>query len=197
LNCFKWYLCIMHALNKLVSTEISFARLAWSTLFEIFEVSYALSAFTHLIVCFISSSVMRELNETVKDMNDSAMLLTFTWEDEKKNFSRSELNDCELLLLQSCFCIVTMLNSWTSLSIRNDSWILNDFLMLYCRICRKDCFIIKLFITVVDFAMRRLFVCFQSSRVFLTFWLNISESAQMSSCLSHYLRKRKDRLISF
>ncbi len=34
---------------------------------------------------------MRELNETVKDMNDSAMLLTFAWEDEKKNFSRSIL----------------------------------------------------------------------------------------------------------
>ena len=154
------------------------------------------------------------VNILIEQMSDSAVstihwsnfkcLLMYMhvldWNDEF--FTRwkklcAELNDCELLLLQSCFCIVTMLNSWTSLSIRNDSWILNDFLMLYCRICRKDCFIIKLFITVVDFAMRRLFVCFQSSRVFLTFWLNISESAQMSSCLSHYLRKRKDRLISF
>ena len=79
----------MHALNKLVSTEISSARLAWSTLFEISEALDALSAFTHLIVCFISSSVMRELNETVKDMNDSAMSLTFAWEDEGKNFFRS------------------------------------------------------------------------------------------------------------
>ncbi len=68
----------MHALNKLVSTEISSARLAWSALFEIFKASDALSAFTHLIVCFTSSSVMRELNETVKDMNDFAMLLIFT-----------------------------------------------------------------------------------------------------------------------
>ena len=154
------------------------------------------------------------VNILIEQMSDSAVstihwsnfkcLLMYMhvldWNDEF--FTRwkklcAELNDCELLLLQSCFCIVTMLNSWTSLSIRNDSWILNDFLMLYCRICRKDCFIIKLFITVVDFAMRRLFVCFQSSRVFLTFWLNISESAQMLSCLSHYLRKRKDRLISF
>ncbi len=88
-----------------------------------------------------------------------------------------------------------MLNSRTSLSIRNDSWILNNFLMLYCRIHRKDCFIIKLFIAVVDFAMRRLFVCFWLSMIFLTFWLNVSESAQMSFRLSHYLRKRKDRLI--
>jgi len=89
LNCFKWYLCITHALNKLVSTEISSARLAWSALFEISEALNALSAFTHLIVCFTSSSVMRELNETVRDMNDSVMSLTFTWEDERKNFSCS------------------------------------------------------------------------------------------------------------
>ncbi len=108
----------------------------------------------------------------------------------------AELNDCKSLLLQSCFCIITMLNSRTFLSIKNDSWIFNDFLMLYCRICRKDCFIIKLFIAVVDFVMRKLFVCFWSSRVFLTFWLNVSESAQMSSRLSCYSHKRKDQLIS-
>jgi len=89
LNCFKWYLCVMHALNKLVSTEISSAKLAWSALFKISEALDALSAFTHLIVYFTSSSVMRELNETVRDMNDFAMSLTFAWENEKKNFSRS------------------------------------------------------------------------------------------------------------
>ncbi len=81
----------MHALNKLVSTEISSARLTWSILFEISETSDALSAFTRLIVCFTSSSVMHELNETVRDMNDSAMSLTFAWEDERKNFSCSIL----------------------------------------------------------------------------------------------------------
>ncbi len=80
---------ITHALNKLVSTEISSARLTWSALFEIFEALNALSAFTHLIICFTSSSVMRELNETVRDMNDSVMSLTFVWEDERKNFSCS------------------------------------------------------------------------------------------------------------
>ncbi len=89
-----------------------------------------------------------------------------------------------------------MLNLQTSLSIKNDSWIFSNFLMLYCRICRKDCFIIKLFIAVVDSVMRRLFVCFQSLKVFLTFWLNVFESAQMLSHLSHYLRKRKDWLVS-
>ncbi len=120
------------------------------------------------------------------------------WDDEF--FTRwkklcAELNNCESLLLWSCFCIATMSNSWTSLSIRNNSWILNDFLMLYYRIRRKDCFIIELFVAVVDSAMRRLFVCFRSSRIFLTFWLNVSESAQMSSRLSHYSRKRKDWLV--
>ena len=122
----------------------------------------------------------------------------FDWDDEF--FTRwkklcAELNDCKSLLLWSYFCIATMLNSQTSLLIRNDSWILNDFLMLYCRIHRKDCFIIKLFIAVVDSAMRRFFVYFQSLRIFLTFWLNVSEFAQMSSHLSHYLYKRKDWLI--
>jgi len=101
------------------------------------------------------------------------------WNDEFfikwKNLC-AELNVCKSLLLLSYFCIVIMLNSRTSLLIKNNSWIFNDFLMLYCRICRKDCFIIKLFIAVVDSAMRRFFVCFQSSRIFLTFWLNISES---------------------
>ncbi len=121
------------------------------------------------------------------------------WDDEF--FTRwkklcAELNDCKSLLLWSCFCIVTMLNSRISLSIKNDSWILNDFLMLYCRIRRKNCSVIELFIAVVDSAMRRLFVCFRSSMIFLIFWLNVSESAQMSSHLSHYSRKRKDQLIS-
>ncbi len=84
-------MCITHALNKLVNTEINSVKFTWSTLFEIFEAFDALSAFTHLIICFTSFSVMRELNETVRDMNDFAMLLTFAWEDEKKNFSRSIL----------------------------------------------------------------------------------------------------------
>ncbi len=168
--------------------------------------------FKSLSICISSSAL--QVNILIEQMFDSTVstihwlnlkhLLTYMhvldWDDEF--FTRwkklcVELNNCKLLLLQSCFCIITMLNSQTSLSIKNDSWILNDFLMLYCRICRKDCFIIKLFVTVVDSAMRRLFVCFQSSRVFLAFWLNVSESAQISSHLSHYSRKRKDQFISF
>jgi hypothetical protein len=122
LNCFKWYLCIMHALNKLVSTEISSAKLTWNTLFKTSEVSDALFTFTYLIICFTSSSVMRELNKTVKDMNDSAMLLTFAWEDEKKNFS------CSILIFFSNVVVIwsmslrfndknweSFLNSWLSI----------------------------------------------------------------------------------
>jgi len=91
LNCFKWYLYIMHALNKFINTEINSARLTWSILFKISEVFDALSAFTHFIIYFTSSSVMHELNETVRNMNDFVMLLTFAWENEKKNFSYSIL----------------------------------------------------------------------------------------------------------
>ncbi len=124
---------------------------------------------------YVSLSALR-VNILIEQMSDSTVstihwsslkyLLMYMhvldWDDEF--FIRwkklcAELNDCKSLLLQSCFCIVTMLNSRISLSIRNDSWNFNDFLMLYCRICRKDCFIIELFVAVVDSAMRRLFVC--------------------------------------
>ncbi len=124
---------------------------------------------------YVSLSALR-VNILIEQMSDSTVstihwsslkyllmcMHVLDWDDEF--FIRwkklcAELNDCKLLLLQSCFCIVTMLNSRISLSIRNDSWNFNDFLMLYCRICRKDCFIIELFVAVVDSAMRRLFVC--------------------------------------
>jgi len=124
---------------------------------------------------YVSLSALR-VNILIEQMSDSTVstihwsslkyllmcMHVLDWDDEF--FIRwkklcAELNDCKLLLLQSCFCIVTMLNSRISLSIRNDSWNFNDFLMLYCRICRKYCFIIELFVAVVDSAMRRLFVC--------------------------------------
>ena len=144
---------------------------------------------------------MLQINILIEQMSDSAVftvhwlslkyLLTYMhvldWNDEfftKWKKLWAELNDCKLLMLHSYFCMITMLNLQTSLSIKNDSWIFNDFLMLYCRICRKNCFIIKLFVTVVDFALRRLFICFQSLRVFCAFWLSVSESAQISSHLS-------------
>jgi len=112
LNCFKWYLCVMHALNKLINTEISSARFTWSTLFEIFEVLNVLSAFTCLIVCFTSSSVMRELNETVRNMNDFAMSLTFAWKNEKKNFS------CSILVFFSNVIVI-----WSmSLHFSDENW---------------------------------------------------------------------------
>ncbi len=79
----------MHALNKLISTEISSVRFAWSALFEISETFDALFAFTHLIAHFISFFEMCEFDDTVKDMNESEMLLTSACESEEKNFSRS------------------------------------------------------------------------------------------------------------
>ena len=115
------------------------------------------------------------------------------WDDEF--FTRwkklcAELNDCESLLLQSCFCIATMSNSRTSLLIKNDSWILNDFLMLYCKIRRKDCSVIELFIAVVDSAMRRLFVCFRS----LTRWAHTQSKSEAittrsSACWSSHIHR--------
>ncbi len=99
-------------------------------------------------------------------------------------------------MLQLCFCMTTMSKSWTSLSIRNDFWIFNDFLMLYCSICRKDYFIIKLFVAVVDFVKRRLSECFQSSWVYLVFWFVVSDSAWATSHLSCYLHKRNDQHVS-
>ncbi len=95
-------------------------------------------------------------------------------------------------MLQLCFCMTMMLKSWTSLLIKNNFWIFNDFLILYCSIRKKDWFIIKLFVAVVDFAKRRLFECSQSSKVYLVFWFIISNSAQATSHLSRYLCKRND-----
>ena len=99
-------------------------------------------------------------------------------------------------MLQFCFCMITMSKSRTFLLIRNDFWIFNDFLMLYCSICRKNCFFIKLFIAVVDSAKRRLFECSQSSRIYLVFWFVVSDSAQATSHLSRYSRKRNDQHVS-
>ncbi len=100
------------------------------------------------------------------------------------------------LMLQFCFCMITMSKSRTSLLIRNNFWIFNDFLMLYCSIHKKDCFIIKLFVTVVDFAKRRLFKYSQSLKVCLIFWFVVSDSAQATSYLSRYLRKRNNQHVS-
>jgi len=108
----------------------------------------------------------------------------------------AELNDWISLMLQLCFCMITMSKSWTSLLIKNNFWIFNDFLMLYCNICRKDCFIIKLFITVVDCAKRRFFECFQSSWVYFIFWFVVFNFAQAMFHLNHYLCKRSDQHVS-
>jgi len=48
----------------------------------------------------------------------------FDWDDEffiKWKKLWAELNDCKSLMLCSCFCIITILNLQTFLSIKNDS----------------------------------------------------------------------------
>ncbi len=87
MNCFEWYLCITHVLNKLINIKISSARSVCNTLFKMSEMFDALSAFTLLIVCLTSSSKMRKSNDTVKNINEFAMLLMFVWKNERKNFS--------------------------------------------------------------------------------------------------------------
>ena len=89
LNCFEWYLCITHALNKLISIKISSARFVCNTLFKMSETFNALSAFTLLIVCLTSSFEMCKSDVTVKSINESVMLLMFVWKNQKKNFSRN------------------------------------------------------------------------------------------------------------
>jgi len=64
-------------------------------LFEISETSDALFTFTRLIAHFISFSEMREFDDTVKNMNESEMLLTSACEDKEKNFS------CSILIFSS------------------------------------------------------------------------------------------------
>ena len=53
-------------------------------MFKMFD---ALFAFTFLIVYLTSFSEMHESDDIVKNINESAMLLMFIWEDERKNFS--------------------------------------------------------------------------------------------------------------
>ena len=87
LNCFEWYLCVTHALNKLINIKISSAKSVCNALFEMSEMSDALFAFTLLIVYLTSSSEMCKSDDIVKSINESAMLLTVVWKNERKNFS--------------------------------------------------------------------------------------------------------------
>jgi len=64
-------------LNKLINIKVSFARSVCNTLFEMSEMFDALSAFTFLIVCLTSFFEMCKSNDTIKSINESAMLLMF------------------------------------------------------------------------------------------------------------------------
>ncbi len=87
MNCFKWYLYVIHALNKLINIKISSVRFVYNTLFKIFKTFDTLFAFILLIVCLTSFFEMHESNVIVKSINEFAMLLMFVWKSERKNFS--------------------------------------------------------------------------------------------------------------
>ena len=122
LNCFKWYLCITHALNKLVNIEISFARSVCNVLFKMFEMFNALFAFILLIVCLTLSFEMCKSDDTVKSINKFTMSLTFVWENERKNFSYNIL-----IFFLNVIVIWSML-----LHFNDESWesFLNNWLLI-------------------------------------------------------------------
>ncbi len=173
----------MHALNKLISTEISSARLAWSALFEISEALDALSAFTHLIVCFTSSSVMRELNETVRDINDSAMSLTFAWEDERKNFS------CSISIFFSNVVII-----WSMLlRFSDENWesFIDSWLSILAHFAKHYIDLSALLSSCICVLKCMHFVC----RMILFLWslcFRYSFHASNVSCVFHMIRSRLD-----
>ncbi len=151
-------------------------------------------------ICILSFEL--QVNNLIKQMFDLIVFIiywssfkhllkyihVFTCNDEffmKWKKLWAELNVCKTLMLQSCFCMIIILNFRISLFIKNDSWIFNNFLILYCRICRKNWFIIKLFAAVVNFTLKLLFICFQSLRVFCILWFNVFKFAQILFSLNH------------
>ncbi len=84
--------------------------------------SDALFTFIHLITRFISFFKIREFDDTVKNMNESEMLLMFACESEEKNFS------CSILIFSSNIVIM-----WSvSLCFSNENWesFLNNWLSI-------------------------------------------------------------------
>ncbi len=77
---------IIHALNRLISIEVSFIKFTWSALFEISNTFDALLTFIHCIIYLILSCNKIKLNNIVSDINDFEMLLISVWKDDEKNF---------------------------------------------------------------------------------------------------------------
>ncbi len=67
----------MHALNKLISIEISFIKLTCNALFEILNASDVLLTFIHWIIYLISSYDKTESNNTVSNINNLKVSLMF------------------------------------------------------------------------------------------------------------------------
>ncbi len=146
LNCFKWYLWVTYALNKLINIEVSSVKLAWSTLFEISNASDALSTFTCWIICLISSCNKTELNDIVNDINDFEMLLMFAWNDDEKNFFHSisvfSLNESVMWsksLLFNDENYESFLKSWLSILTHFAKHQINFNSLLSSYICNLKC----------------------------------------------------------
>ncbi len=77
-------------------------------------------------------------------------------------------------MLQLCFCMTIMSKSRISLLIRNNFWIFNDFLMLYCSIC-SCCWLCKentLWMLSIIESLSRFLIC--------RFWLCLSDVSSES-----------------
>jgi len=122
LNCLEWYLCVIYALNKLVSIKVSFARLICSILFKMFKISDALSAFILLIICLTSSFKMCKSDDIVKSINEFMMSLTSVWKSKRKNFS------CNISIFFSNVVIICSM----SLHFNDENWesFLNSWLLI-------------------------------------------------------------------
>ncbi len=171
----SWHLCITHALNRLVSTEISSVRSVWSALFEISETSDALFTFTRLIAHFISFSEMREFDDTVKDMNESEMSLTSACKNEEKNFSYSILifssNVVIMWSVSSCFSDEnweSFLNSWLLISAHFAKHLIDFNASLSSCICDLKCahFVCLMILFLWSLCFRYLFYASNVSYVF-------------------------------
>ena len=136
----------MHALNKLVSIEISFVKSAWSALFEISKMSDALFTFTYLIARFILFFKMHEFDDTVKDMNEFEMSLMSACESEEKNFSRSiSIFSSNIVIIWSVLSHFnnknweSFLNNWLSILTHFAKHYIDFDALLNSRICDLKC----------------------------------------------------------
>ena len=188
LNCFKWYSYVIYALNKLINIKVSSARFVCSTLFEMFEMFNALSAFILLIVYLISSSEMCKSNNTVKNTNEFAMSLMFIWKNERKNFS------CNILIFFSNIIVI-----WSMLFCFNDkNWesFLNSLLSILTHFAKHHIDLSALLSSCICDLKCACFTCW----IILFLWslcFRYSFHASSVLCIFHTIRSHLDFITIF